>query len=101
MHIIRSETLRRCLASAKSFAKSLAESLTKSLDEIFSETLGETFGETLGETFRVRHASSQSLGSDYMHGSSQDSPRLFFFTRGGSFQTEGMWKRSIMNKKIW
>ena len=33
MYIIRSETLRRRLASAKSFAKSLAESLTKSLAE--------------------------------------------------------------------
>ena len=47
MHIIRSETLGRRLASAKSLAKSLAETL--------SETLVETFGETLGETFRARH----------------------------------------------
>ena len=38
MNIIRSETLGRRLASAKSLAKSLAESLTKSL----AETIGES-----------------------------------------------------------
>ena len=70
MHIIRSETLGRLLASAKSLAKSLAESLT------------ETFFGTLGETFRARQASPQSLGSDYMHGSPQDSLRDSFFLRG-------------------
>ena len=45
MHIIRSETLERRLASAKSLAKSLAETL--------AETLGETFGETLRESFKI------------------------------------------------
>ena len=60
MHIIRSETLRRRLAGAKSHAKSLAESVTNSLAETHSETLGETFGETLGETFRARQASPQN-----------------------------------------
>ena len=82
MHIIRSETLGRRLASAKSLAKSLAESLTKSLAETISETLDETFGETLGDTFRARQAPPQSLGSDYMHGSTQDSLRDSFFLRG-------------------
>ena len=78
MHIIRSETLGRRLAGAKSLVKSLAESLTKSLAETLSETLGETFSKTLGETFRSRQAAPQSLGSDYMHGSLQDSARLVF-----------------------
>ena len=57
VHIIRFETLRRRLASAKSLAKSLAESLIK----------------TLAET--LRH---------YMHGSPQDSLRESFFYAGGS-----------------
>ena len=39
VHIIRSETLGRRLATAKSVAKSLAESLTKSLAETLSEGL--------------------------------------------------------------
>ena len=72
--MIRSETLGRRLASAKSLAKSLVEAL--------SETLGETFGEILGETFRARQASPQSLRSDYMHGSPQDSLRDSFFYPG-------------------
>ena len=67
MHIIRFQTLRRCLASAKSLTQNLAE------------TLGETFG----ETSRAHQASPQSLGSDYMHGSPQDSLRNPFFTRVG------------------
>ena len=46
LHIIRSETLGRRLASAESLAKSLAESLA----------------ETLGETFRARQVSPQSVG---------------------------------------
>ena len=71
MHIIRSASLRRRLATAKSLAKRLAE--------ILSETLGETFGGTLDETFRARQASPQSLGLDYMHGSPQDSLRDSFF----------------------
>ena len=79
MHIIRSETLGRRLANAKSLAKSLAESLTKSLAETLSETLGKTFGETLGETFRARLASLQSFGSNYMHGSPQDFLQNSFF----------------------
>ena len=95
MKIIRSETLGRRLASAKSLDKSLANSLTKSLAETLSETLGETFGETLyeilgetfgetlGETLHARQASPQSLGSDYMHGSPQDSLRNSFFYVGG------------------
>ena len=62
--------------------ESLAESLTKSLAETLFETLGETFGETLGETFRASQASRQSLGSDYMHGSPQDSLRDSFFYAG-------------------
>ena len=70
--------MRRRLASLKSLAKSLAESLTKSLAETLSETLGKTFG----ETFRTRQASPQSLGSDYMHGSPQDSLRDSFFYAG-------------------
>ena len=70
MHIIRSETLRRRLASAKSLAsKSLTDSLTKSL------------AETVGQTFRARQASPQSLKSDYMPGSPQDSLRDSFFLR--------------------
>ena len=81
MHIIWSETLGRRLASAKSLAKSLAESLTKNLAETLGETFGETLSETLAETFRARQASPQSLGSDYMHGSRQDSLRDSFFTR--------------------
>ena len=78
VHIIRSETLGRRLASVKG----LAESLTKSLAETLSETLGENFGETLGETFDARQAAPQSLGSDYMHGSPQDSLRDSFFYGG-------------------
>ena len=70
VHIIRSEPLERRLASAKSLAKSLAE------------TLGKTSGETLGETFRACQASPQSLGSDYMQGSPQDSLRDSFFHAG-------------------
>ena len=70
VHIIRSESLGRRLASAKSLAKSLAE------------TLGETFGETLGETFRARQTSPHSLGSDYMHGSPQDFLLDSFFYAG-------------------
>ena len=42
----------------------------------------KTFGEILGETFRVRQASPESLGSDYMHGSLQDSLRDSFFYAG-------------------
>ena len=49
---------------------------------IRSETLGETFGETLGDTFRTRQASPQSLGSDYMQSSPQDSLRDSFFYAG-------------------
>ena len=91
MHIIRSETLGRRLASTKSLAKSLTESLTKSpaasltkslaesLTKNLAETLGETFSEILGETFRARQASPQSLGSDYMYGFPQDSLRDSFF----------------------
>ena len=71
------------MTSAKSLAKSLAESLTKTL----SETIGVTFGETLGETFHVRQASPQSLGSDYMHSSLQDSLRDSFFLRGSFFKS--------------
>ena len=74
MPIIRSKTLERRLASAKSLAKSLAESLTK--------ILAETLSETLGETFRARQASPQSLGPDYMQGSPQDSLRDSFFYAG-------------------
>ena len=59
MHIIRSDTLGRRLASSKSLSKSLAE--------------------ILGETFRARQASPQSIGSDYMHDSPQDSLRDSFF----------------------
>ena len=70
MHIIRSEPLGRRLACVKSLAKSLAE------------TLSETFGETLGETFRALQASPQSLGSDDMHGSPQDSLRDSVFYAG-------------------
>ena len=81
-HIIRSETLGRRLASAKSLAKSLAKIPTKSLAETLSETLGEIFGETLGETFRARQAFPQSVGSDYMHGSPQDSLRDSCFYAG-------------------
>ena len=66
MRIIRSETLGRRSANAKSLAKILAERLTKSL------------AETLDETFHARQAFPQSLGSDCMHGSPQDSPRLAF-----------------------
>ena len=68
----------RRLANAKSRAKCLAESFTKSL----AETLSETRGEALGETFRACQAFPQSLGSDYMHGSPQDSLRDSFFLRG-------------------
>ena len=82
MHIIWSETLGRRLASAKSLAKSLAESLTKSLAESLGESLGQTFGKTLGEVFRARRASPQSLGSDYMHSSPQNSLRDSFFYAG-------------------
>ena len=78
MHIIRSETLGRRLASAKSLAKNLAERFTK----ILAETLGETFGETLSETFRARQASPQSFESDYMQDSPQDSLRDSFFYAG-------------------
>ena len=55
LHIIRSETMRGCLASAKSLAKSLAEGLTKSLDvtqsprvsdRIISMALRKTVSET-------------------------------------------------------
>ena len=70
MHMIWSETLGRRLVTPKSLANSRAESLTKSL------------AETLGETFRARQASPQSLGSDYMHGSSQDALRDPFFYAG-------------------
>ena len=72
MHIIRSETLRRRLASGKSLAKCLAKSL----------------GESLGKTFRARQASPQSLGSDYMHSSPQDSLRDSFFHAGHRFEPE-------------
>ena len=41
----------------------------------------QNLGKTLGKTFRARQASPQSLRSDYMHGSPQDSPRDSFFTR--------------------
>ena len=82
MHIIRSETLGKRLASAKSLTKDLAASLTKSLAETLSEILGETFDETLGETFCARQASPQNLGSDYMNGSPQDSLRDSFFYAG-------------------
>ena len=70
MHIIRSETVERRLASVKSLAMSHAKSLTESL------------GKTLGETFRVRQASPQSLVTDYMHGSPQDSLRDSLFYAG-------------------
>ena len=40
------------------------------------------FGETLCETFRALQASPQSLGSDYMHGSPQDSLRNSCFYAG-------------------
>ena len=43
-------------------------------------------GETLGKTFRARQASLQSLGSDYMHGSPQDSLRDSFFYAGRQFR---------------
>ena len=94
MHKIRSETLGRRLASAKILAKSLAESLTKSLAETLSETLGETFGETLDETFRAHQASPQSPGSDFMHGSLQDSLRDSFFLRGveAPYKTSFRWQ---------
>ena len=82
VHIIRSKTLGRRLTSATSLAKSLAESLTKSVAKTLSETIGETFGETLGKTFHPLQASPQSLGSDYMHGSPQDSFRDSFFYAG-------------------
>ena len=62
MHIIRTESLGKHLASVKSLAKSLTESL----------------GESLGW-------SPQSLGSDYMHGSLQDSLRDSFFYAGGQY----------------
>ena len=65
--------------------KSLQESWRESHQESSRdplETLAETFGETLGETFRARQASPQSLGSDYIHGSPQDSLRDSFFLRG-------------------
>ena len=65
--------------SRQSLAKSLAKSLTESLGESLGQTLGETLGKTLGETSRARQASPQSLGSDYMHGSPQDSLRDSFF----------------------
>ena len=67
--------------SGETSAKRLAKSL-KSLAETLSETLGETFGETLDETFRARQVSPQSLGSDYIHGSPQDSLRDSFLLRG-------------------
>ena len=59
---------------AKSLVKSLAKSLTMSL----AETLSATFG----ETFHARQVSPQSHGSDYIHGSPQDSLRDSFFYAG-------------------
>ena len=53
----------------------------KSRQEICRESHQE-FGETLGGTFRARQASPQSLGSDYMHGSPQDSLGDSFFDGG-------------------
>ena len=51
----------------------------KRVSESLAESLADTFSETLGETFRARRASPQTLGSDYMHGSPQDSLRDSFF----------------------
>ena len=80
MHIIRPETMGRRLASAKSLAKSRQKSHRESRLEI----LGETLRKTLGETFHARQGSPQSLGSDYMQNSPQDSPSIVFL-RGQFF----------------
>ena len=61
--------------------------LNKSLAETLSKTIRETFDQTLGETFRAREASPQSLGSDYMLVSPQDSLRDSFFHAGCDFCT--------------
>ena len=86
MHIIRSETLGRCLASAKSLAKRLAEGLTKSLGETLSESLGEPFGDSWRDFSRSPSISSESRIGLYARLSTRLSPKPVFL-RGYSFLT--------------
>ena len=51
-------------------------------DSVWMRNLFPNHSESLGKTFRARQASPQSLGSDYMHSSPQDSLRNSFFYTG-------------------
>ena len=73
-----------------------------SLRHTFFRWSAESQAETLDETFRARQASPQSLGSNYMHGSPQDSLRDLFFLRGyigsATFNFKNM-KEAIRNQQ--